>query len=57
MTNTIKANNELDNYGKLTESMPDNSTKYNFRSLRNYCREHKKTLADLTQDEIEQFKN
>ena len=33
MTNTIKVNNELDNYGKLTEPMPDDSTKYNFKKL------------------------
>lgn len=56
MTNTIKTNNELDNYGKLTESMPDDAPKYNFRAIRDYCREKHKALDELTEKEIEQFR-
>ena len=33
MKNIIKNNNELDNYGKLTEPMPDNIQKYNFKKI------------------------
>jgi len=57
MSDTIKKNNELDNYGALTEPMPPDATKYNFRKIRDYCRQHNKTLADLTEKEIETFKS
>lgn len=57
MTDIIKENNALDNYGQLTESMPNDATKYNFRAIRNYCKEHNKTLGELTEKEIEQFRN
>lgn len=56
MTNTINNNNELDNHGKLTESMPDNAPKYNFRAIRDYCKANHKTLDVLTEKEIEQFR-
>ena len=46
---------ELDNYGILTEQMPEDATRYNFKAIREYCRENSKTLADMTQEEIDQF--
>ena len=57
MTDTIKTNNQLDNYGKLTESMPSNAPRYNFGLMSKYCKEKKKSLSELTQDEIEQFRS
>jgi hypothetical protein len=55
MTDIIKTKNELDNYGALTEQMPQNATKYNFKKMREYCKINKKTLSELTEAEIEQF--
>lgn len=57
MTDIIKANNKLDDYGKLTESMPSNAPKYNFKLMTQYCNEKNKSLSELTQEEIEQFRN
>ena len=55
MTDTISRNNELDNYGALTEHMPDDAPKYDFKKIKEYCKKHGKTLAELTEKEIEQF--
>lgn len=57
MSDIIKKNNELDNYGALTEPMSADAPKYNFREIRDYCRQHNKTLADLTEKEIETFRS
>lgn len=55
MTNTIKANNELDNYGILTEQLPEDATRYNFKAIREYCKKNNKTLAEMTEEEINRF--
>jgi len=57
MSDTIKKNNELDNFGMLTEPMPQDAPRYNFRAIRDYCRKHGKSLADLTEKEIEHFRS
>ena len=57
MTDIIKKNNELDNYGILTEQMPDNATRYDFKAIREYCKANKKNLADLTESEIKRFES
>ena len=57
MTDIIKANNELDNYGALTEPMPDDATTYNFKKIQEYCNKHNKTLSELTASEIKQFES
>lgn len=55
MKDTIKTNNELDNYGTLTESMPSDIPTYDFRKIKEYCKKHNKTLSDITEKELEQF--
>ncbi len=57
MEDTIVTSSELDNYGKLTEPMPQNAPRYNFRLLRQYCQKKKKYMSELTQKEIEQFRS
>lgn len=57
MTDTIKRDNQLDNFGALTEHMPDDAPKYNFKKVREYCKEHGKNLSELTESEIEQFRS
>ena len=57
MTNTIKTNNELDNYGILTEPMPENATRYDFKKIREYCKEKNKTLSELSESEIKRFES
>lgn len=57
MSDTIKTNNELDNYGRLTESMPSEMLGYNFKAIRVYCKENGKQLSELTYKEIEKFRN
>lgn len=44
MTDTIKENNELDNYGILTEQMPEDATKYNCKAIREFCKKTTKHL-------------
>ena len=55
MTDIIKANNELDNYGILTEQMPSDATQYNFKAIRDFCKKNNITLAEMTEEEINQF--
>lgn len=55
MKDTIKKNNELDNYGVLTEQMPDDAPRYDFKKIREYCKKHNKSLADFTEEEFNQF--
>ncbi len=55
MTDTIKENNELDNYGILTEQMPEDATKYNCKAIREFCKKNNKTLAEMTEEEINRF--
>jgi len=57
MTDTIKTNNELDNFGRLTEPMPSETPGYNFKAMRKYCKENGKQLSELTYKEIEQFRS
>ena len=57
MSDTIKMNNALDNYGRLTEPMPKETPGYNFKALRNYCKENGKLLSELSYKEIEQFRS
>ena len=57
MTDNTKYNYPLDNYGVLTEPMPDNAPHYNFKLIRDYCKKNNKTLATMTESEIEQFRN
>lgn len=57
MSNTIKRNYELDNYGALTEHTPDDAPRYDFAKIRDCCRKNNKTLADMNEKEIEQFKS
>ena len=55
MSDTIKKKYELDNYGALTEPMPEDAIRYDFGKIRMYCQKHNKTIADMTEKEIEQF--
>ena len=55
--NIIDIDNSLDNFGMLTESMPNNATKYDFGLMRKYCREKNKTISELTEAETKQFEN
>lgn len=55
MKDTIKKNNQLDNYGILTEQMPDDAPIYDFKKIREYCKKRGKTLADFTEEEFNQF--
>ena len=56
MIDTIKKSNELDNNGPLTEHATDMPS-FNFREMRDYCKANGKEMSDLTEKEIEQFKN
>ena len=47
----------LDNYGLLTDQMPKNGATYNFRAIRDYCRSNKKTMAEMTLEELEKFRS
>ncbi|MBQ4640654.1 MAG: hypothetical protein IJB69_09095 [Clostridia bacterium] len=49
--------NELDNYGRLTEPMPPDMPGYDFKAMRKYCEENGKQLSELTYEEIEQFRS
>ncbi len=54
--NRIPEHSKIDDYGPLTEHMPDDATRYDFGKIKKYCDEHSKTLADLTEEEIKRFK-
>ena len=41
--------------GRLTEPMPPDAPRYNFRLIRDYCRLHGKTFQELTEQEFSQF--
>lgn len=56
MTDFIKKNNVLDDFGRLTEPMPDDFTGYNFGKIKEYCNNNNKTLSDLTEDELIKFR-
>lgn len=53
----IPEHSKLDDYGPLTEHMPEDATRYDFGAIRKYCNEHGKTLADLTEEEIKKFES
>lgn len=55
--NHILDDQELDNYGRLTEPMPSDVPGYNFKAMRKYCEENGKELSDLTEKEIELFRS
>lgn len=56
MSDTISRKNELDNYGVLTEAMPTDAPQYDFRKIRDYCRQSGKSLSELTPGEIDRFR-
>lgn len=51
------AENPLDNYGALTDPFPDSSPGYNFKRIREYCREKGKEFSELTYEEFDMFKS
>lgn len=44
-----------EDYGVMTEPIPDGVPIPDFGKIKIYCRENGKTLADMTQEEIDQF--
>lgn len=57
MNDIIKKNNALDNYGILTDQMPEDAPRYDFKLIREYCKKHNKSLADMSETEIERFRS
>lgn len=57
MKDIIVANNELDNYGLLTERMPTDAPSYDFKKIKEYCRLHNKALSEMTEEEIQKFQS
>lgn len=55
MKDFINNKNVLDDFGRLTEPMSDDNTRYNFREINEYCNKNNKTISDLTEAEIEKF--
>ena len=54
MTDTIKNNNKLDEYGQLTEPF-ESTIKYDCKKITEYCRANNKALSELSQEELDQF--
>jgi hypothetical protein len=57
MSGITKKIEELDNYGPLTDPMPEDAPRYNFLGIRDYCRKHNKSMADMTFAEFEKFRS
>ena len=55
MKEMIEEINELDNYGILTESMPENVAVYDFKKIKEYCAKYGKTISEIPEKELEQF--
>ena len=55
--NRIPEHNKLDDYGPLTEPMPEDATRYDFGAIRKYCDEQGKSLYLLTEEEIKMFES
>ena len=51
------AENPLDNFGALTDPFSDSSPGYNFKRIREYCRETGKEFTELTYEEFDMFKS
>ena len=47
----------FDDIGVFTEPMSPDTTRYNFRAIRDYCRERNIDVSDMTFEEIEQFRS
>ena len=47
----------FDDIGVFTDPMPKDAPTYNFRAIRDYCRERNIDVSDMTFDEIEQFRS
>lgn len=47
----------LDDHGLLIEPIFDDAPSYDFKLMRNYCKENNKKMNQLTQAEIELFKS
>ena len=57
MTNIIWDDDYLGGFGTFTEPMPPDAPRYDFGKIKEYCRENNKTLAEMTYEEIEQFRS
>ena len=57
MIDTIWGNDFLDDHGVFTEHMPENAPTYDFKRIKEYCVENNITLADMSFEEIEQFRS
>ncbi len=53
----IPEHSKLDDYGPLTEPMPEDATRYDFGAIRKYCDEQGKRLWQLTDEEIKRFES
>lgn len=54
MSGIIEENN-LDDFGPLTEPFPENATKFDCQKINQYCRERNIHVSDMTQEELKQF--
>ena len=46
----------LDDYGCLTEPMPENVPRYNFKEIREYSKKNGKETSEMTYEEFEMFR-
>lgn len=56
MTDIMGKNNNLDNFGKLTEPWDESAPTYNIKKLMEYCKMKKKRPVELTDEERENFR-
>ena len=46
----------LDDFGYLTEPMPENAPRYNFKEIREYLEKNGKEMSEMTYEEFEMFR-
>ena len=54
MKNIINQENNLDDFGPLTEPMPEKCL-YDFAKLREYCKKNNKYASELSREELDKF--
>lgn len=56
MTDITRKNNfPLDNFGRLTDPLPEDITKYDLHAIGKYAKENNKQISELTQEEKDKF--
>lgn len=57
LTKAEKQDVSLDDFGPLTDPMPEDAPTYDFARIREYCKKYNKSLLDMTEEEIESFRS